>query len=562
MGVETSQLEIPPSTSLFINEQPALTPRRLRIVCVGAGYSGLTLAHKIKYQYSDLPIDFVIYEKNDEVGGTWLKNQYPGVACDIPAHCYTFSFEPNPDWSRFFVSGAELLAYIKRTVKKYRLDEEIIFNTRVRETIWNESLGKWEIEVDRGGRWITDTADILVNASGIHNRWEWPDIPGLSEFRGKIMHTAAWDKSYNLKGKKVAVIGNGSSAIQLVTAIQPQVSRLVSYARHPTWISVNLCPELTDNGKNFAYTQEQKLLLRNNPEKMLELRKDLENSVNRIYWAMIRGSPANKGLAAFIRQNMAIRLKNDPHLAAYITPAFNPGCRRLTPGDGYLEALQARNVTSIWDPIISISEEGIKTANDEEDFDLIICATGFDDSNVPGWRMVGKNGWEQTKENYNNEAFLGLNVEHLPNYFILGGPNFPTSVGNAMSAYTFASDYIMRWTKKMATEDIKSFVVKKESVDDYNEYSQELLKRTVWSDRCDAWFRDGQEDGKVTAIYAGSSCHYKDMLENVGSEHFDWTWRSKNRFRFMGNGESIRDEGGRGDLAYYMREARFGGPGT
>lgn len=255
------------------------------------------------------------------------------------------------------------------------------------------------------------------------------------------------------------------------------------------------------------------------------------------------------------RDVMQQRMKNNPELAAKMIPDFAAGCRRLSPGDGYLEALQEPNVTPEWCPIIKFTENGILTEKGEEKFDMIVCATGFDTTWTPQWKLVGREGKTLEKSwanNANPEAFLGINVEGMPNYFMLYGPNSPVGNGSVLRANGWACDWIMRTVEKIATEDIKSIVVRKDSISDYNVYAQEFLKRTVWSDHCRAWYKSGKEEGNVTGVYAGSTLHFKDLLEKVGYEHFDYTYNSSNRFRFLGNGTSKKDEGGMGDLAYYM----------
>lgn len=273
----------------FINEEAihtdpnrwAFQPRKLRIVCIGAGFSGLILAHKLKHEQPLDFVDFTIYEKNEDVGGTWLENVYPGVGCDIPSHSYIFPFEPNPSWSKCYVGGPEIQEYIQNTVEKYGLKDPIQFDTRLIKSIWNEDTGKWSLQLRQGGgKIISDEADILINASGILNRHKTPNIEGLDKFTGKTVHTAAWDTSYEWAGKKIAVIGNGSSGIQVVPALQPKAAKLINYIRNPTWVSVNLCPDITKDGMgtNFEYTNEEKGLYRNDPQKYLEYRKRIECS--------------------------------------------------------------------------------------------------------------------------------------------------------------------------------------------------------------------------------------------------------------------------------------------
>ncbi|KAJ6146870.1 hypothetical protein N7497_008852 [Penicillium chrysogenum] len=543
-------------------EQPVYARRKLKIICIGAGYSGLTLAHKIDHELKlgDF-VELKIYEKNPEVGGTWFENTYPGVACDIPAHAYTFLFEPNPNWSHFYAPGPEIEEYIKRTTRKWKLDKDIQFNARVTETVWDDELGKWKVEVDQAGTIIHDQADILVNASGFLNKTSWPDIEGLSSFKGKLLHTSTWDNTYDWSNKRVAVIGNGSSGIQCVAAMQPKVAQLVNFVRSPTWVSVNFCADKTRNGGNFSYTEEEKTHFAQDTKAHFKYRRELEGSVNAFFYGMYRDHPMQLGLTQASRQQMEERMKgiSDPEIVSkMLSHEFRPGCRRLTPGDGYLEAFSNDNATLTFDPIERITELGIKTlTGDEQQFDVIVCATGFDTSFIPSWKMIGRHGATlEERWKVNPEAFFAVQVDTMPNYFIFNGPNCPVSHGSLLTQVSWTCDYILRWAKKIAAEDIKSIDVKKEAVEDYNVYCQEFLKRMVWSDECRSWYKNGKSTGHVTGVYPGSVLHFKDCLENIGGEHFHIEYRSKNRFRFLGNGESVRDQHGAGDLAWYMDDMK------
>ena len=212
-----------------------------------------------------------------------------------------------------------------------------------------------------------------------------------------------------------------------------------------------------------------------------------------------------------------------------------------------------------WGPIERITEKGIKTAEGEEEFDMIVCATGFDTTFIPQWKLVGLNGATlEERWKVDPDAFFAVQVDTMPNYYMFNGPNCPISHGSVLTQVSWTCDYILRWAKKIATQDIKSVTPKASSVADFNEYSQEFLKRTVWADNCRSWYKNGKKNGAVTGTYAGSILHFKDCLENVGGEHFDVVWRNKqNRFRWLGNGHSLWDENGMGQLAYYMDETKI-----
>ncbi|KAL5620935.1 hypothetical protein FOBRF1_004181 [Fusarium oxysporum] len=415
-------------------DEPAFKPRNIHIVCVGAGFSGLMLAYEAKYNESLQGfIDLTIYDKNHDVGGTWLVNRYPGVACDVPAHIYTFPFEPNPDWSSFYASGPEIWAYIKRTSDKYGLAENVRFQSKVTEAIWNEAAGKWNLRVFQDGEEKEDECDILIDGSGFLNNWHWPDIPGLHDFKGEIVHTADWNPSINVAGKKVAVIGNGSSGVQVLPHLQKTAAQLTTYVRTPTWIFANYASELTKDGKNFAFTEEEKKKFRENPASLWKFRKEIENSQDNFWNVFFKDTAAQKAALENAYNRMRERLGNDKELCEKLIPDYEYGCRRPTPGDGYLEALRQENTRVTFDPIVQITESGIQTIQDHTDFDIIVCATGFDASFRRSWTVQGRNGY-QLHEAWGEspEAYFGVATANMPNYFIFIGPNSPVGHGSLL----------------------------------------------------------------------------------------------------------------------------------
>ncbi|KAL1863245.1 hypothetical protein Plec18170_000077 [Paecilomyces lecythidis] len=549
--------ETKPSKWVPVLNQPVYTPRKIRVVCVGAGFSGLIIAHKYKYELQmDDYIDLTIYEKNEDVGGTWFENRYPGIACDVPAHIYTFPFEPNPDYSCFYAGGQEIWEYVKRTTAKYHLDEHVQFNSRVISTIWDDQSGSWKVKVQRqDGVIIEDTADVLVNGSGILNKWRWPDIKGLHSFQGKLLHSATWDPSLDWTGKRVAIIGNGSSAIQILPKMQPNAGSIVTYIRTPTWISANFASQFAaKDGKNFFYTEEQKKRLRENPDELIKLRHDIEAGFNEFFYTLLRDSPQQAASWDSYQRQMKERLGDNPELHEKLIPKWKVGCRRLTPGDGYLEALREPNVAIDNSGIQEITPTGIISNSRKDDFDIIVCATGFDVSFSPFWEVIGKDGVslaEQWKED--PEAYFGICAPNMPNYFIINGPNCPVGHGSLISVMDWAAAWILRWCRKIATEDIESVQVRQDATEEYNIYTQEFMKRTVWTSGCRSWYKNNKIDGKVTGVYAGSILHYKEILESFRAEDFLFEYRNKNRFQFMGNGLAIRETVG-GDLAYYLQK--------
>lgn len=330
------------------------------------------------------------------------------------------------------------------------------FNSRVTSTIWDDIRGKWIIRVESDGVIKEDEADVLVNGSGILNKWRWPEIQGLQSFRGKLLHSASWDTTLDWTGKRVAIIGNGSSAIQILPKMQPTAGRIATYIRSPTWISASFAAELTPGGENFQYTADQKKNFRENPDDLLQLRKNIEHVFNQQFRTFLRDSPQQAGAYQEFKRNMEKRLNHDPSLCARLIPSWQVGCRRITPGEGYLEALRKPNVSTEFDPIEEVTETGIRTAKCTEEFDIIVCATGFDVSFSPSWELAGKDGirladqWRESPE-----AYFGICAPNMPNYFMFNGPNCPVGHGSLLAAMDSTAQWILRWCKKIATEHIK-----------------------------------------------------------------------------------------------------------
>ncbi|KAH6661828.1 hypothetical protein B0J14DRAFT_622108 [Halenospora varia] len=497
-----------PANWIPVHEEPLYTPRKIRIIIIGAGFSGLMAAHK-----------------------------YPGVACDVPAHIYTFTWGPNPDWSHFYAQGGEIRQHIKRIAKEYDLEKNIKFNAKVTEATWMEDKGKWHVKVDLNGTIVEDEAEVVINASGVLNNWHWPAIPGLKNFKGHLCHSAVWDHSYDYTNKTVAVIGNGSSAIQIVA----------------TWISSNFAADHTIDGKNFAYSTEQRKEFQD-PEKLLAYRKKIEHDFNKLYRGLEYGTPEHEFFSQQPRQIMTDRLNGNAEMAEKLIPSWSFGCRRLSPGDGYLEALQKKNVTPVFSAAAEITADGIVDAEGKHhQVDAIICATGFDVSFAKQWPVNGRNGkllqeeWAEDPQSY-----FSVCARNFPNFFFILGPNSPVGNGSLIPQMEWAGMYAVKWADKIARENIHSIDPKQEAVDDFNVYTQEYLKRTVYTSHCRSWYKNNKVDGPVTAMWAGSPMHFKDMMSTQRGEDFEIKYNSPNRFKFFGNGTDWRDAEG-ADLSYYLR---------
>jgi cation diffusion facilitator CzcD-associated flavoprotein CzcO len=462
--------------------------QRIRVISIGAGFSGLTLANKIQRTHKlDAVIEHIIYEKNPDIGGTWYENRYPGVMCDVPAHIYTFLDIPHPDWSHYYATGPEIHQYLKKVTKEYNLDRDVQLNSEVKSAIWDEGSGQWKVQVLKNGHLHDDWCHVLINGSGVLNHWSWPKIPGLKSFKGHLCHSANWQDGFDFSGKRVAVVGNGSSGIQIVPEMQKIAGSVVNFIRSKAWISAPFAEDFSKSpGGNPAYTEEEKQAFRDNPDKLQHLRQKLVHVQNTFYEALIEGAPTNLEAAKGMKALMEDRLGGNPELIEKLVPNWSLGCRRLTPGTGYLESLNQPNAELVNDDILELTANGVRTADGKHrDFDAIVMATGFDVSFRPRWTQLGRNG-RSLQEDWKDEpsSYFSLAASGQPNHFIFMGPAGPVGHGSLTSAIDWTADYILKWILKMTKEDIKSFEVKDNVQRDWNTWGDELMKRTVWSSGC------------------------------------------------------------------------------
>ncbi|CAH0023717.1 unnamed protein product [Clonostachys rhizophaga] len=528
--------------------------RSLRVITVGAGAAGLNLAHQIDKHMQN--IEHVIYEKNPEVGGTWYENRYPGCACDIPSHSYQFTWEPNPRWKNFYSSAPEILQYFLAIAKKYDLYRFVKLSHQVVNAQWVEDDGIWRVTVKdlNSGAEIEDWCHFMISGSGILNNWKWPDIPGLHSFNGQLLHSAAWDPDVDWSGKTVAVLGSGSSGVQIVPTIQPDAKQLITFLRSPTWITAGFAQNKAGpNGANFAFSEERKREFETNPEAYMHYRKDVEAEINNRFSFIIKDSVEQADAVKFSSEEVKSKLGAGHPLLKYFLPDFSVGCRRTTPGNGYLEALTKDNVRVVTDPIVEVVPEGIILATGEVvKVDMFICATGFDISFCPRYPLIGKDGIQLGKQwEKKPEAYMSMAVPNFPNHFMFLGPNAPIGHGSVLPILEHSAKYILKMIYKCQTQDIKSIEVRKEAVSDFVEHVDTFMERTAWSTHCRSWFKNGKIDGPVVALHPGSRIHWFHMLDQPRHEDYEWTTTGPNRFAYLGNGFSVRETKGRDLSAYF-----------
>ncbi|KAI1630504.1 cyclohexanone monooxygenase [Exophiala viscosa] len=550
-----------------VQQQWHSKPSPMRVICVGAGSAGLCVGYKMKKKFKEY--ELVIYEKNPSVAGTWYENRYPGCACDVPAHSYTYTFEPNPDWSSFYAYAPEIRKYFDDFATKHELHPFVKLNSKVISATWNEDRGIYDVEVEVDGRLTHDWCHVIINATGFLNSWKWPAIEGLHDFQGPLLHSANWDDSIDYKDKTVAVIGTGSSAIQIVPQVQKSAKHITTFMRSVTWISppfaaeeLNELKEGTDQAERpnaqYYFSAEEKKRFRENPDEFLEYRTNLEAKVNSLFDMFVTGSETSKYAEKMMREEMNRRIgPGNEELKERLIPKWAPGCRRITPGDGYLEALVKPNVTRVHDEIAKILPEGLVDDSGKlHKVDIIVCATGFNLAFAPPFKVTGVNGVDMAEEfGSAPNVYLALTVPKFPNYFVHNGVRGNWASGTSLPSNEVQVEYILQCIQRMQEEGIRALEVKEEPVRQLYEHIDEWHKCSVWNDDCKSWYKNNIVGGKLW-IWGGSALHYMKTIKTVRWEHYDFRYHGGNMWSFLGNGRVRAEEKGpKVRLAPYVRNS-------
>ncbi|KAI9730358.1 MAG: hypothetical protein M1834_005868 [Cirrosporium novae-zelandiae] len=447
-------------------DSPIDSCRPIKVICIGAGISGILAGIRFPQRIKNL--DFTIYEKNIDVGGTWFENRYPGLGPDFSCHAYQYTFASNPNWSRFYPPGKEIQEYLQGVARKYNVKKYIRFAHLFKSAEWLEESGKWEITLERlcDKEVIKDHADVLLKATGLLNTWHWPDISGLHDFKGKLLHSADWDESYNPNNGTVAVIGYGPSGMQIIPALQPLVKSMQCYVRGKSWIAQYGpgADELKERGggDNFEHSIEEIRQFNENPETYLQFRHKVEGALNKAQFVTFRGTEANKAFSEATDKWMKDALVKRPDIYESLKPDYPVACRRLFPGSRFLEALIRDNVEFIPKEIKHITTTGIE---DEDGVfrkaDTIICATGFDPPlNANESPIIGKGGttlsqiWDPSPS-----AYLSMCPEKMPNFYIFLGPNSVPSAGSTIYMIESYCEYMIKCVQKLQRERLKSMTI-------------------------------------------------------------------------------------------------------
>jgi cation diffusion facilitator CzcD-associated flavoprotein CzcO len=458
-----------------MTHSPAV-PRHCKVAIIGSGFSGLGMAIRLQQSGEE---DFLLFEKDAGIGGTWRVNQYPGCACDVPSYLYSFSFEPNPDWSRSFAPQPEILTYLQRCWTKYSLAPKTLLNTAIRSLHWDAEQGLWWLEDGKGTRY---SAQSVILGLGALSTAAIAPLPGLETFAGKVFHSQQWDHAYDLTGKRVAVIGTGASAIQFVPQIQPQVAQLDLYQRTAPWVMAKMDAVIAPN---------RQALMRRRPG-LQKLLRGLIYSLMELRALGYTRLPKLLGMEQRLAQRFIRQQIHDPALQAKVTPDYRIGCKRILFSNDYYRALNQRNLQLVTDGIERVCPQGVVDEQGRlREADAIIFATGFTPNDPFPRGMITNDQGLDLLDSWPKgpEAYKGTVTHGFPNLYFLMGPN--TGLGHSSVIYMIESQiqYVLGALQLVQQRQLKSLEVRREVQERFNQRLQQQMQRTVWnSGGCRSWY--------------------------------------------------------------------------
>ncbi|WP_440064407.1 flavin-containing monooxygenase [Streptosporangium sp. OZ121] len=471
------------------------------VAIIGAGFGGLCMA--IRLEKAGIR-SYTIFEKGADVGGTWRDNTYPGAGCDIPSHLYSFSFERYSSWTRRYPEQPEILRYLEGCADKYGLRPRIRLNTAVTAATFDESLGKWRVRTTAG----EELFDVVVSAVGQLNRPQLPDIPGMSSFSGAAFHSARWDHSVDLAGRRVAVIGNGSSAAQLIPRVAEVAGHLDVFQRTPNWV----IPK-----PDAVFGPRARTAFRLAPFLQRAYREWLYRyTENTLYPALAGGWSAGllrKRALGHLREQVP-----DPLLRAKLTPRYPVGCKRVVIDSGFYPALTRPDVDVVTDGITRIVPGGVETTAGLREADVIVYATGFETSGfLAPVQVTGRGGRQLAKEWKDGaEAYLGIAVPRFPNLFLLYGPN--TNLGHNSIVFMIECQvrYVMGCLPHLASRG--PMEVRPEAMATWRRSLDRAMEGMVWQAGCTSWYKNAS--GRVTNNWPGTATTYRRITRAPRPEAF------------------------------------------
>jgi cation diffusion facilitator CzcD-associated flavoprotein CzcO len=461
---------------------PQLLLRSPKVMLIGAGMTGILMT--IKLREAGIT-DITILEKKESLGGTWRENTYPGVACDVPSHMYTYSFEPNPEWSRLCAYGSEIREYFERVGRKYGVTEKILFNEAVTRSIYDK--GKWTVTSSKGNTYV---ADFVINCTGILHHPAKPDIKGIETFGGDMFHTAEWNHTVDLTGKRVGVIGTGSTAAQVIPEVAKAAGKLSVFQRTPQWIIPMA---------NQAFSEKFKKKLRDNPNRLRRLQGFYAWAGTVFTKAVTGHQPHRALLSAGVKLNLKLSIK-DKSLRKKLTPDYKVGCKRLIVNKTFYNAVQRNNVDLVTEGITEITPKGIKTGDGKEhELDALVLSTGFHHFNfMRPMDMRGKEGLKiDDAWSKKIQAYRSMFLPNFPNFFLMLGPNTPIGNYSVIAMSEVQCAYILKIIGRWQQGEFDEIDVEPSAFKSFNEYLKAGMSKTVWVGGCQSWYLDDDGDPAV-----------------------------------------------------------------
>lgn len=455
--------------------------RNPAVVIIGAGMTGILMA--IKLRQAGIT-DIVVLEKKGSVGGTWRENTYPGAACDVPAHMYTYSFEPNPNWSRFFAHGPEIKQYFEHVADKYEVKRDIRFNEAVTDAHY--ANGKWTVKTSQQQTYI---ADFIVCATGILHHPQFPDIPGLADFKGTTFHTAQWNHDVDISAStRVGVIGTGSTAAQAIPELINTGAKVSVFQRTPQWLM-----HLPD----FTFSKNCRKLMARFPIITKIHRNTGKFFLEHFFTKAVTGHFIQKHVLNFLcKANLRLSIK-DQTLREKLRPHYQVGCKRVIINTTFYKAIQKPNAELITEAIERITATGIITKDGKHhDLDVLVLSTGFNTFNfMRPMNLIGRNNLHIDKAwAHKIKAYRSMLLSDYPNFFLMLGPNTPIGNFSVIAMSEVQTDYVIKLIDKWREHQFDEFEAKQQAIDDFNAYVKEGLKGTSWVGGCQSWYLDADGD--------------------------------------------------------------------
>jgi cation diffusion facilitator CzcD-associated flavoprotein CzcO len=501
MTATTLDRDVPDAAGEPAPAEPQADVLRTRIAVIGAGFAGLGMG--IRLRQAGLT-DFTILERATDVGGTWRDNVYPGCAVDVRSHLYSYSFAPNPDWSEVFASQAELWDYIKRVTREHGVDAHLRLGCEVLGGEWDDAAQRWRLRTSRGDV----EAQFVVSAMGPLSNPVTPDVEGLESFTGDVFHSGAWDHDVELSGKRVGVIGTGSSAAQFVPEIQPRVARLTVFQRTAHW---------TFPRGNRRITGVERALYRRFPALQRLVRQ-------RQYWyheLALGTAVQHPWLLETLSKARLRRVVGDPELRAKLTPTYRMGCKRIVITDAYLPALTKPNVEVVTERIERVTPTGVRTADGtEHPLDVLILGTGYEV--MPFADPLRGRGGDTLTERWagGRRAYLGTAVAGFPNYFMLVGPNTATGHTSILLYAEPQIEYVIEAVRHADRHGIGALEVRQAAQDAYTSTIQQRLARTNWTTGgCTSWYLN-EPGGHTSVLWPGHTWTFRKGLRRFDHENY------------------------------------------